>query len=177
MAVLQFLARTSQLLVMNILETQVPKIFRHPIGSQPAKSRKSSMILDWLPKMPSKQAVSREIGPHRVGIRLSPYADYNECGHSDPNSLSLHMAEALNEYDILYCHVIEPRMVREDRGNEVLRRGEADLVAYGRLFLANPDLPRRFELGSNLNAYDRSTFYSSDPIIGYTDYPFLDDGP
>ncbi|GER51230.1 12-oxophytodienoate reductase [Striga asiatica] len=243
-------------------QTQLPKIFQHPIGSQPAKSRKSSMILDWRPKMPSKQvlfyffeietgfdgveihagngylvdqflkdqvndrtdeyggclknrcrfaleiveAVSREIGPHRVGIRLSPYADYNECGDSDPNSLSLQMAKALNEYDILYCHVIEPRMVGEleegetrwsllgmkkafkgtfivaggydrDRGNEVLRRGEADLVAYGRLFLANPDLSRRFELGSNLNAYDRSTFYSSDPIIGYTDYPFLDDGP
>ncbi|KAK6136033.1 hypothetical protein DH2020_030243 [Rehmannia glutinosa] len=60
-------------------------------------------------------------------------------------------------------------------GNEVLRRGEADLVAFGRLFLANPDLPRRFELNSVINNYDRSTFCSHDPVIGYTDYPFLDE--
>jgi 12-oxophytodienoic acid reductase len=48
-------------------------------------------------------------------------------------------------------------------------------VAYGRIFLANPDLPRRFELGAPLNEYERSTFYTQDPVIGYTDYPFLDD--
>ncbi|KAM0911695.1 hypothetical protein ACQ4PT_013304 [Festuca glaucescens] len=51
-----------------------------------------------------------------------------------------------------------------------------DLVAYGRMFLANPDLPKRFELGAALNKYDRSTFYTQDPVVGYTDYPFLDDG-
>ncbi|KAG2610816.1 hypothetical protein PVAP13_4KG229210 [Panicum virgatum] len=60
-------------------------------------------------------------------------------------------------------------------GNEVVANGYTDLVAYGRLFLANPDLPKRFELGAPLNKYDRSTFYTQDPIIGYTDYPFLED--
>lgn len=50
----------------------------------------------------------------------------------------------------------------------------ADLVAYGRLFLANPDLPTRFELDASLNKYNRETFYTSDPVVGYTDYPFLE---
>ncbi|CAL4991044.1 unnamed protein product [Urochloa decumbens] len=62
-----------------------------------------------------------------------------------------------------------------EEGNKVVASGYTDLVAYGRLFLANPDLPRRFELGAPLNKYDRSTFYTQDPVIGYTDYPFLDE--
>ncbi|KAL3523306.1 hypothetical protein ACH5RR_016140 [Cinchona calisaya] len=148
------------------------------------------------------EAVADEIGVDRVGIRLSPYADYNDSGDSNPEALGLYMAEALNKYNILYCHVIEPRMVTEfeklatkksllpmrnafrgtfivaggyDRedGNNVISQGGADLVAFGRLFLANPDLPRRFELNSTLNKYNRSTFYTFDPVVGYTDYPFL----
>ncbi|KAK8705759.1 hypothetical protein V6N13_049352 [Hibiscus sabdariffa] len=59
-------------------------------------------------------------------------------------------------------------------GNEVVGNGGADLVAFGRLFLANPDLPRRFELNVVLNESDRNTFYSHDPVVGYTDYPFLE---
>jgi N-ethylmaleimide reductase len=60
-----------------------------------------------------------------------------------------------------------------EQGNEVLTAGEADLVAYGRLFIANPDLPQRFALNAELNKPDRSTFYGGDEK-GYTDYPFLD---
>ncbi|KAL3838227.1 hypothetical protein ACJIZ3_022818 [Penstemon smallii] len=149
------------------------------------------------------EAIISEIGSKRVGIRLSPYANYNDCGDSNPDALGLYIAEALNKYNILYCHVIEPRMITQfekqeskscllpmrkafhgtfivaggynrDDGNEVIMRGEADLVAFGRLFLANPDLPKRFEVNSVLNKYDRSTFYTHDPVVGYTDYPFLD---
>ncbi|CAI0421957.1 unnamed protein product [Linum tenue] len=58
-------------------------------------------------------------------------------------------------------------------GNRALAENRADLVAYGRWFLANPDLPRRFELNVPLNQYDTSTFYTPDPVIGYTDYPFF----
>ncbi|KAK7283799.1 hypothetical protein RIF29_13545 [Crotalaria pallida] len=58
-------------------------------------------------------------------------------------------------------------------GNQVIASGDADLVAYGRLFLANPDLPRRFELDAELNEPDPSTYYTHDPVVGYTDYPFL----
>ncbi|XP_009117631.2 putative 12-oxophytodienoate reductase-like protein 2A isoform X1 [Brassica rapa] len=149
------------------------------------------------------KAVVKEIGSDRVGIRLSPFADYMESGDSNPEALGLYMVQEMNKHGILYCHMVEPRMKlleemsectesltpmrkafkgtfivaggysRED-GNKVVEEGGADLVGYGRTFLANPDLPRRFELDAPLNKYDRSTFYTSDPVVGYTDYPFLD---
>ena len=58
-------------------------------------------------------------------------------------------------------------------GNAAVADAHADLVGYGRLFPANPDLPERFARRAELNKYDRSTFYTSDPVVGYTDYPFL----
>ncbi|PKI50299.1 hypothetical protein CRG98_029372 [Punica granatum] len=150
------------------------------------------------------EAVANEIGPDRVGIRLSPFADYMETGESNPEALGLYLANALNKYGILYLHVIEPRMIKawdkyvtphsllpmrkafkgtfiaaggyqKDDGNEAVAENYTDLVAYGRLFLANPDLPKRFELDAPLNKYNRDTFYIPDPVVGYTDYPFLDD--
>ncbi|MBA0759488.1 hypothetical protein Gotri_022373 [Gossypium trilobum] len=152
------------------------------------------------------EAVADEIGADRVGIRLSPFADYNDCADSNPEALGLYMAQSLNKYGILYCHMIEPRMITQfesqktknsllpmrkafkgtfivaggynrEEGNEVVAKGGADLVAFGRLFLANPDLPRRFELNAVLNKYDRNTFYTQNPVVGYTDYPFLDPTP
>ncbi|KAJ8530931.1 hypothetical protein K7X08_023812 [Anisodus acutangulus] len=149
------------------------------------------------------EAVVNEIGADRVGIRLSPFANYSESGDSNPSALGLYMAESLNKYGIVYCHMVEPRMktVAEkvecpeslvlmrkafkgtfmvaggyDRGdgNKAVVEDRADLVAYGRIFLANPDLPRRFELDAPLNKYNRETFYISDPVVGYTDYPFLE---
>ncbi|PON59768.1 NADH:flavin oxidoreductase/NADH oxidase, N-terminal [Trema orientale] len=62
---------------------------------------------------------------------------------------------------------------RED-GNKAVAENRADLVAYARHFLANPDLPKRFELKAPLNKYDRKTFNAPDPVEGYTDYPFLE---
>ena len=59
---------------------------------------------------------------------------------------------------------------------EVVENGDADLVAFGRHFLANPDLPKRIRLGLPLNAYDRNTFYTFD-ARGYTDYPFYEQRP
>jgi N-ethylmaleimide reductase len=58
-----------------------------------------------------------------------------------------------------------------DSAEAVVEKGDADLVAFGRHFLANPDLPKRIKLGLPLNAYDRPTFYTFD-FHGYTDYPF-----
>lgn len=55
----------------------------------------------------------------------------------------------------------------------LLQSGDADAVAFGRLFIANPDLPRRITLGAALNAYDRGTFYTRGPE-GYVDYPALE---
>ncbi|XP_047064277.1 12-oxophytodienoate reductase 1-like [Lolium rigidum] len=149
-------------------------------------------------------AVVREVGAERVGIRLSPFVDYMDCYESDPHVLGAYMVQQLNKHQgFLYCHMVEPRMAIVDgrrqilhgllpfrkafngtfiaaggydreEGNMVVANGYADLIAYGRLFLANPDLPTRFELGVPLNKYDRSTFYTQDPVVGYTDYPFHD---
>nr|KAJ0217471.1 hypothetical protein LSAT_V11C300117390 [Lactuca sativa] len=147
--------------------------------------------------------IVNEIGANRVGIRLSPFSNYMDSGDSNPEALGLYMAKSLNKYGILYCHMVEPRMeAMEERsectvslepmrdafngvfiaaggyekedGNDAIAQNRADLVAYGRLFLANPDLPKRFELDAPLNKHNRDTFYTEDPILGYTDYPFLE---
>jgi len=152
------------------------------------------------------EAVVDEIGADRVGIRLSPFIDYSESGDSNPVELGLYMANALNRYNIAYCHVVAPRMGsmkgkvenpegmvllrnafngtfmaaggfdRED-GIKAIAENRADLIAYGRWFLANPDLPKRFALNAPLNKYHRQTFYQGhpDPLVGYIDYPFLDE--
>ena len=58
-----------------------------------------------------------------------------------------------------------------DSAEAIIEKGDADLVAFGRYFIANPDLPKRIKLGLPLNPYDRKTFYGGD-AHGYTDYPF-----
>lgn len=58
-------------------------------------------------------------------------------------------------------------------GVEAVEQGEADLVSYGRLFISNPDLVVRLKVNADLNRYKRPTFYTHDPVVGYTDYPFL----
>ncbi|XP_035842674.1 putative 12-oxophytodienoate reductase 11 isoform X1 [Helianthus annuus] len=151
------------------------------------------------------EIVANEIGADRVGIRLSPFSNHMDAGDSDPEALGLYMAKSLNKYGILYCHMIESRAeatedetdqwsdslvpmkqafngtfiaaggyVREN-GNDAIAQERADLIGYGRLFLANPDLPKRFELDAPVNKYRRDTFYIGDPVVGYTDYPFLND--
>ncbi|XP_071725176.1 putative 12-oxophytodienoate reductase 11 [Rutidosis leptorrhynchoides] len=149
------------------------------------------------------EAIAEEIGSDNLGIRLSPFADYFESGDSNPEALGLYLAESLNKFGIAYCHMVEPRMktagekveshqslvpmkkafngtfivaggYEEEDGNKAIAENRTDLIAYGRRFLSNPDLPKRFEIHAPLNKYDRSTFYTSDPVIGYTDYPFLE---
>lgn len=60
-----------------------------------------------------------------------------------------------------------------DSGMEAVAQGLADLVSFGRLFISNPDLVSKLKLNAPLTNYNRNTFYTSDPVIGYTDYPFL----
>lgn len=148
------------------------------------------------------KGVGNAIGFQRVGVRISPFTDIAEVTDSDPSGVAVHVAEALSQYNILYFHVIEPRLSGEprgpdvmlpirrafkgtfiagggytrDSGNQAIDSGKADLIVYGRTFLANPDLPIRFALNAPLNKYDRSTFYTQDPVVGYTDYPFLEEG-
>ena len=68
--------------------------------------------------------------------------------------------------------VITARGYTFESGSEVVARGAADLVAFGQLFLANPDLPERFRLNAPLNEPDPKTFYGGDER-GYIDYPAL----
>ncbi|KAE8657989.1 12-oxophytodienoate reductase 3 [Hibiscus syriacus] len=58
-------------------------------------------------------------------------------------------------------------------GMQAVAEGDADLVSYGRLFISNPDLVLRLKVNAPLNRYIRKTFYTQDPVVGYTDYPFL----
>ncbi|KNA14604.1 hypothetical protein SOVF_105700 [Spinacia oleracea] len=148
------------------------------------------------------EAIAKEIGEDRVGFNISPFTDFMEAGDSNPEALGLYMAKSLSSYGILYCLVLEPRMgifgeekecphslnsmkkafngifivvggYDREGGNRVVAEGNCDLVAYGRLFLANPDLPRRFELNAPLNQCRE--LYTCDRVVGYTDYPFLED--
>lgn len=61
-------------------------------------------------------------------------------------------------------------------GIEAVAQGDADLVSFGRLFISNPDLVLRLKNNAPLNRYVRATFYTQDPVVGYTDYPFLSEG-
>ncbi|KAG8376218.1 hypothetical protein BUALT_Bualt09G0040200 [Buddleja alternifolia] len=58
-------------------------------------------------------------------------------------------------------------------GIEAVAEGDADLIAFGRLFISNPDLVTRLKVNAPLNKYVRATFYTHDPVVGYTDYPLL----
>jgi N-ethylmaleimide reductase len=148
-------------------------------------------------------AVASVWGPGRVAVRLSPSGSYGTMSDSDPHATFGYVAKRLNDYDLAYLHVIEPR-VRGNEDNEhasdegvsskdvrrifngtivaaggftresaeqIVADGHADLVAFGRTFLANPDLPERLRTGAPLNRYDRTTFYGGDER-GYIDYPF-----
>jgi N-ethylmaleimide reductase len=137
----------------------------------------------------------------RVGVRISPTGTFNDMHDENPSETFSAAVERLNNYGIGYLHVVEStqdgrrnnerdeallRQLRElwtgfyvvngsyddARGNKAVLTGYADAVAYGRAFLANPDLPRRLQLGATLNEPDPQTFYGGD-ARGYIDYPSL----
>ena len=141
------------------------------------------------------EAVTGVWGGEGVGVRLSPASGFNSMHDSDPAATFNHAAAALGPFGLAYLHVVEivdavdrfdfRRLRRSypglymanggydlDRANAALKKGDADLVSFGRLFLANPDLPRRLHDGAGLNEPDPATFYGGDEK-GYTDYPFL----
>jgi 2,4-dienoyl-CoA reductase-like NADH-dependent reductase (Old Yellow Enzyme family) len=133
-------------------------------------------------------------GPSRVGLHLNPRGSSHSMGDSNKAATFGYVAREVGKRDIAFIcareSLEEPRLVPElkkafggplvanelftkETGEEVLARGEADAVAYGRLFIANPDLPRRFALNARLNEPVPETFYAVGSR-GYTDYPFLD---
>ena len=141
------------------------------------------------------RAVIEVWGAQRVGYRISPRSEFNAMSDSNPLATFTHLAEELSKLDIAYLHVVDPAAPEQERVSAVLRkkfrnayivnggfdfasanaalgRGEADLVAFGVAFLANPDLPLRYRLGAALNVPDQTTFYDGG-AEGYTDYPAL----
>ncbi|MFL6193035.1 MAG: alkene reductase [Thermoanaerobaculia bacterium] len=144
------------------------------------------------------EAVVGVWGADRVGIRFSPTSLFNGMSDSDPAATFGYATRALNRFGLAYLHVIEgverrpgtpdpvAHLLRKEfdgpfilnggytreTADAALAANEADLVSFGVLFLANPDLPERFAAGAPLNEPDRATFYGGTER-GYVDYPAL----
>ncbi|MBR0656620.1 alkene reductase [Plastoroseomonas arctica] len=100
---------------------------------------------------------------------VEPRADQT----SDVNALHADAPDAASRFKRIFSGpVIAAGGFTHETGAAAVAAGNADAIAYGRLFIANPDLPERFRTGASLNRHDRSTFYGGG-AKGYTDYPFL----
>lgn len=146
-------------------------------------------------------AVIRIASKERVGLRISPANPFNDMRDSDPRELFTCYATELAKRGLVYLHVLEAlpghflyaegvepvlKHIRKafpgtlianggyqlENSNELLDGNEADAVAFGTLFIANPDLVERFRRGAPLNVPEMATFYTAGPE-GYTDYPFM----
>ncbi|KAF4040001.1 NADH:flavin oxidoreductase / NADH oxidase family [Phytophthora infestans] len=148
------------------------------------------------------EAILESLDSAKVGIRLSPFGGSFGDKDSDPIATYTYVLHKLNEYDLAYAHLIEPRgyhvrnplapekgSARQFRNTykgvliaasgfdrqsavHIVEEGSADAVAIGRHFISNPDLVRRFELNKPVNEFDVDTFYLGDER-GYLDYPVL----
>ena len=147
------------------------------------------------------KAVAATAGADRTGIRLSPVTPANDVSDSNPQPLFEHIVDQLNALKLIYIHVIEGATggARDNAAfdygslrkrfsgtyianngydlalaNKVLDANAADLIAFGKPFISNPDLVERLKQGAPLNEADRATFYGGG-AKGYTDYPALAD--
>ena len=145
-------------------------------------------------------AVAKEIGAGRVGIRLSPVTPRNDLSDSNPQSVFGYLIEELSKRGIAFIHMIEgstggPRDVPgfdyawaranfkgsyianngydREMAIDAVESGKADAVAFGRLYIANPDLVERLKQNATLNAPNPDTFYAPGPE-GYIDYPSME---
>lgn len=159
-------------------------------GSKENRSRFTLQIVE---------KVTNAIGSEKVGVRLSPYSAFNGTEIFDGlDEQFLYLTEQLNQFDLAYLHLVDNSAlgspdvsesifskIREKFEGTLIRNGgyskeeaeksiagnKADLVAFGRSFIANPDLVYRFENDLVLNEPDSDTFYTPGEK-GYTDYPF-----
>jgi N-ethylmaleimide reductase len=145
------------------------------------------------------KAVSDAIGPEKTGIRISPVTPANDISDSNPQPLFDYIVGQLSALNLVFIHVIEgatggPRdnapfdyasLRKRFKGtyianngydlalaNKVLDAGAADLIAFGKPFISNPDLVERLKTGAPLNELDKDTLYGGG-AKGYTDYPTL----
>lgn len=133
-------------------------------------------------------------GADRVGMHLAPHADAHDMGDSDLLGTFTYVAEQLGKRGLAFICArggqrddwIAPKLktafggvfianeqFTKETAEQAVESGTVDAVAFGQLFIANPDLPYRLKTGAALNEPDPSTFYASG-AEGYTDYPFLD---
>jgi len=148
------------------------------------------------------ESMVNAIGSDKVGIKLSPTIPFNGIINNEPIEQFTVLINALNDLPLAYIHLMNalfpldklphyPKNVIETFGTlskhtvianglynreeseAELERGIAQMVSFGALYLANPDLPKRFELNADLNEPDKATMYGG-AEKGYTDYPFLD---
>ena len=144
------------------------------------------------------EAVADVWGGRRVGVRISPINPFNDISDSRPQATFGYVAKQLSRFELAYLHVIEIALAGEapdfdtarlreafvgtyianggydrERAKAAVREGGADLVAFGRPFIANPDLVERLAANAPLNSPDETTFYGGDER-GYTDYPTLE---
>ncbi|MES1023693.1 alkene reductase [Gloeocapsa sp. BRSZ] len=148
------------------------------------------------------EAVSSVWGANRVGIKLSPSNTFYGMVDSDPKATFTYVLQILSPIGLAYVHLMEPSETdlknrevlspvtplfrpfyrgtlisngnySQKTANATLAKGDADLVSFGKLFLANPDLPQRFKLNASLNEPNPKTFYGGG-AEGYTDYAFLE---
>ena len=145
------------------------------------------------------EGVTSVWGGDRIGVRLSPLDAFNSMFDLNPEETFGTAVTRLNDFPLAYLHVMErddspaagpcfdihalhrlwrgPYVVNGgydfSLAEQTIAEGRADFVSFGRLFLANPDLPVRFARASPLNEPDRATFYGGDDR-GYVDYPTLD---
>ncbi|MBL8272016.1 alkene reductase [Steroidobacter sp.] len=141
------------------------------------------------------EAVTKAWSADRVGVRLSPNNSYNDMRDSQPVATFTAAAAALDRFGLAYLHLVEdvvatPQNVRTapairkafkgtlilnssydlNSGTAALAANAADLIAYGKPFISNPDLVTRYRKGLSLAEPNSKTFYS-DGVQGYTDYP------
>lgn len=136
-------------------------------------------------------------GASRVGMHLAPRGDAHSMGDSNPLATFGYVAEELGKRGIAFIFTREslgesrigPQLKKHFGGvlianegfnrksaQQVLDSSEADAVSFGKLFISNPDLPRRLQLNVPLNPFDMKTFYGyglTDAEVGYIDYPSL----
>jgi len=146
-------------------------------------------------------AVCKEIGSGKVGIRLSPSNNVWGITDSDPKATFTRAVTLLNGFNLAYVHILEPKpdsenvvatldyltpILREnyhgnliinggftkETANDSLANNEAEAIVFGSPFIANPDLVERFHANAELAQPDRTTFYTSEKE-GYTDYPVM----
>lgn len=164
-------------------------------GSIPNKAR---FVLEVM------QELIDAVGGDKVGIKISAYHPYGDIFYDDPAATYNYLIDELNKMDIAFVELMKknpffPPPAQYPTEDEVemygkrikqtliantgydkasaeaeLEKGIANIISFGTLFLANPDLPKRFELDAELNEPDRATMFGGGEQ-GYIDYPFLNE--